>query len=320
MAIKLSKKKVAAYNKSQTTPKTPSKVVPFIDRMRVSINFEPGGKAEEIHGNIWTQVADKEVFTQIASKGSYSAAWRIKIASALKLKHYPLMQYRHDDKCAVRLAIDCAPNDLGPEGLDLMHISLKSIVDGGWVAFVGLGKVNMIEVTVDLHGVPMGDFHVLPQQTTTVKSWSNAGKLETLYLGKTQGNFTRIYDRGKKRTSKKQAWTHGHVTRVERVLKGQAIPVASLGSLDNVFAGIKMVDLPPSAPPEGKGYIWTLFCDAVAQRGLPAALKVLPADTYRKNYRKWLAQHPKLWWQPEEIWAEWGPMIEKTRLASEDWF
>jgi len=276
--------------------------------------------AEEVQSNIWAQVADKDTFTQVASKGSYNAAWRIKIASALKLKHYPLMQYRHADKCAVRLAIDFAPHDLGPDGLELMHIALKSIVDGGWVAFVELGKVNMIEVTVDLHGVPMGGFHVLPQQTTTVKSWSNAGKLETLYLGKKQGNFTRIYDRGLKRVSKKQAWAHGHVTRVERVLKGQAIPVASLASLDNMFAGIKMVDLPATAPPEGKGYIWTLFRDAVAQRGLPAALKVLPADTYRKNYRKWLAQHPKPWWQPEEIWAEWGPMIEKTRLASKDWF
>lgn len=320
MAIKLSKKKVAAYNKSQTTPKKSSKVIPFIDRMRVSINFEPGEMAEEVQSNIWAQVADKDAFTQVASKGSYNAAWRIKIASALKLKHYPLMQYRYVDKCAARLAIDFAPDDLGPDGLDLMHIALKSIVDGGWVAFVELGKVNMIEVTVDLHGVPMGGFHVLPQQTTTVKSWSNAGKLETLYLGKKQGNFTRIYDRGKKRASKKQAWAHGHVTRVERVLKGQEIPVASLANLDNVFAGIKMVDLPPTAPPEGKGYIWDLFCDAVAQRGLPAALKVLPADTYRKNYRKWLAQHPKPWWQPEEIWAEWGPMIEKTKLASKEWF
>ena len=110
------------------------------------------------------------------------------------------------------------------------------------------------------------------------------------------------------------------MTRVERVLRGQAIPVASLANLDNVFAGIKMVDLPSTAPSAGKAYIWTLFCDAVAQRGLPAALKLLPADTYRKNYRKWLAQHPKPWWQPEEIWAEWGPMIQQTKLGSKDWF
>lgn len=69
MAIKLSKKKVAAYKKSQTTPKTPSKVIPFIDRMRVSINFEPGEMAEEVQSNIWAQVADKDAFTQVASKG-----------------------------------------------------------------------------------------------------------------------------------------------------------------------------------------------------------------------------------------------------------
>jgi hypothetical protein len=320
VAINLSKKKVALYNKSKTTPKTPGNVIPFIDRMRVSINFEPGKMAEDVHSNIWSQVADTEAFAQVAQKGSYNAAWRIKIASALKTKHYPFMQYRYADKCAARLAIDFAPEDLGDDGLDQMHIALKSIVDGGWVAFVDLGKVNMIEVTVDLQGVPMGSFHVLPQQTTTVESWSNGGKLETLYLGKKQGNFTRIYDRGLKRKSKKQAWAHGHVTRVERILQGQAIPVVSLANLDNVFSGIKMVNLPPTAPPEGKGYIWTLFCDAVAQRGLPAALKVLPADTYRKNYRKWLAQYPKLWWQPEDIWAEWGAKIHETRLASKDWF
>ncbi len=52
MPIKLSKKKVAAYNKSQTTPKTPSKVIPFIDRMRVSINFEPGEMAEEVQSDL----------------------------------------------------------------------------------------------------------------------------------------------------------------------------------------------------------------------------------------------------------------------------
>lgn len=320
MAIKLSKKKVAAYNKSKTTPETTSKAVPFIDRMRASINFQPGEMAEEIHSNIWAQVADKEAFSKVQNKGSYNASWRIKIASAVQLKHEPIMQYLHADSCATKLAVEFSPHDLGPDGLDLMHIALGSVVDGGWALFVELGKVNMIEVTVDLYGVPIDSFHVLPQQTTTVKSWSNGGKLETLYLGKKQGNFTRIYDRGQKRLSKKQAWGGGPVTRVERVLKGQAIPVGALASIDNVFGGIKMVHLPPTAPPEGKSYIWALFCDAVAQRGLPAALKLLPADTYRKAYRKWLAQHPAPWWQPDEIWAEWIPMIEGTRLTSKEWF
>lgn len=322
MAIKLSKKKVAAYNKTQTTPKTPSKVVPFIDRMTVGINFEANELSEGIHSNIWAQVADTAAFTQTAKVGSYNAAWRIKIPSAVKLKHYPFMQYRHADKCAARISLSFSPHDLGEDGLDEMHVALTSLVPDGWVSFVELGNISMIEVSADFPGVPVDSFHVLPQQTTTVKTWSNNGKLETLLLGKKAGNQTRIYDRAQKRMSKKQAWQAGDCTRVERILRQQSTPVKALLDLKNPFAGIEMVALPPSPPPEqpkSKEYVWHLFCDAVEVRGLPSALKLLPANTYRQRYRAWFKQHPQPWWQPDAIWKEWKPMIEKSRLANTDW-
>ena len=237
--------------------------------MRAYIAFEPGVVSAGIHSNIWAQVPDTTAFSKISMKGSYNNAWRIKIPSAVHLKHYPTMLYSHADGCAVRLAIDFSPHDLGFDGLDYMHIVLISIIDDGWKSFVKFGKVSMIEVTVDLPDVPIDSFHVLPQQTTTVKTYSNNGKLESLYLGKPKGNFYRINDRKLKRMTKGQSWPHGEMTRVERVLKNQAIPVSDLGNLPNVFEGIKLVDLPPTAPPSGKEYVWTLFCDAVAQRGLP---------------------------------------------------
>lgn len=321
--IKIPKKKVAAYNKSQTTLETPFKIIPFIDRMTVGLNFTPNHISEAIHSNIWAQLADTTAFPKAAKKGSYNVASRIRIESAAKLKHYPFMQYRYADKCAARLSLSFSPHDLGEGGLDQMHVALKSIVEGGWRAFVESGRVNMIEISADFPGISVDSFRVLPKQTTTMKTWSNGGQLQTLMLGKKEGNQTRIYDRGQKRLSNNQAWTHGEITRVERVLRGQKIQVASLPDMANQFAGLMMVDLPASWPPDepkGKEYVWCLFCDAVTVRGLPAALKLLPADSYRKRYRKWLKEHPAPWWNPDAIWDGWKPMISKTELASMNWF
>ncbi|UWP97870.1 hypothetical protein [Aliiroseovarius crassostreae] len=323
MVIKLSKKKVAAYNKSQTPPETPDKAQPFIDRMTVGINFTPDAASEAIHSNIWSQLADTKTFPPAKTSGGYHKAWRVAVASAVKFKHHPFMQYRHASKCAARLSLSFSPHDLGEQGLDEMHIALKSMIDGGWEAFIDAGTVSMIEVSVDLPGIPMSGFHVLPQQTTTVKTWSNAGQLETVVFGKKKGNQTRIYDRAQKRMAKKQAWAKGKSTRVERVLRSQVLPVTSLPDLSNAFSHLALVDLPATPPPgepKGKEYVWHLFCDAVHVRGLPVALKLLPEDSYRKRYRKWLAQHAKPWWQPEQIWQGWKPMIKKTRLTKKGWF
>lgn len=316
------KKKVDGYNKTQTTPKNPDNIIPFIDRMTVGINFKPDKMSEGIQSSIWGSVSDKDDFLQVPKKGSYNCAWRIKIASALKIKHYPFMQYRHANHCAERLSLTFSPHDLGEDGLNEMHAALVSIVPDGWVSFVKFGHVSMIEISVDFFGVTMNSFHILPQQVKTAKTWSTGGQLETVLFGQKNGNQTRVYDRAKKRKDQKQPWTLGPVTRLERVLRKQHIAVSALLDLENQFNGIKMVNLPSSPPPTllpNKRYIWDLFCDAVAVRGMPVALKLLPADTYRKTFRAWIAQHPRPWWKPDEIWECWKPMIEQSRLSSTDW-
>lgn len=322
MAITLSKKKVAAYNKTKTTPKTPKKLTPFIDRMTVGLNYEPNDSSASIHSNIWNQVKDTAVFTQAKPGGSYKRAWRIKLNAAVQIKHFPILRYRYTEGYAARLSLTFSPHDLGPKGLEELHATLTSIVPQGWGSFVEDGQVSMLEVSVDLPDIPIGSCHPLMQQTTVVKSWSSGGKLETLLFGKKDGNQTRIYDRAQKRKSKKQAWLQGDTTRVERVLRNQQLPLNQLAELPNPFSGMKFIDLPSKPPlsePKQKHYVWHLFCDTVSVRGLSVALKLLPAETYRKRYRAWLTQHPQAWWQPDAIWAEWKPMIEDYKLISTNW-
>ena len=253
MAITISKKKVATHNKNKTTPKTPEKITPFIDRMTVGVNYEPNDLSADIHSNIWTQTNDTSVFAAVKPGGSYKRAWRIKLNAAVQIKHFPVMRYRYAEGCAARLSLTFSPHDLGPKGLEELHAVLVSIVPQGWGSIVEDGQVTMLEVSIDLPGIPIGNCHPLMQQTTVVKSWSTGGKLETLLFGKKSGNQTRMYDRGQKRKSKKQAWPHGETTRIERVLRGQHLPIQQLPELANLFAGMNFIDLPPKPPPSEPG-------------------------------------------------------------------
>ena len=248
MASTLSKKKVAAYNKTKTTPKIPKKITPFIDRMTVGVNYEPNDNSASIHANIWNQVKDTAVFAQAKPGGSYNRAWRIKLNSAVQIKHFPILRYRYTEGYAARLSLTFSPHDLGPKGLEELHATLTSIVPQGWGLFVEDGQVTMLEVSVDLPGIPIGSCHPLMQQTTVVKSWSSGGKLETLLFGKKDGNQTRIYDRAQKRKSKKKAWRQGDITRVERVLRNQNLPLNQLPELPNPFSGMKFIDFRSTRP------------------------------------------------------------------------
>lgn len=85
--------------------------------------------------------------------------------------------------------------------------------------------------------------------------------------------------------------------------------------MPNPFLGLSFVDL-PHCPPQGKQneYVWPLFCDSVQQRTLPVALKLLPATTKRKEFRSWLSQHPKPWWDLDAIWDQWPKMLDDTKF------
>lgn len=301
----------------QQIPKNTPK--PFIDK--ISIVAEP---EEEISGKSILKQLDAFAtgntaltWTKAGTK-TYNRAYRIAPPKLVKLKtKWPLIQLKIAGDAVQQVRIEFSPADI--KASEMLHLDwvLRSFLPNGWWFFAALGRVTMIEVSVDLPLVETAFINPLPQQTTTVRTWGIGGTLETIYLGKKSGNFTRIYDRGAKRKAMGQDGVQYHATRVERVLRLNGTrAVKDLATLPNPFASLQFVSM-PTAPPaeEKKDYLWHLFQDAVQLRTLPVALKLLPVEK-RTQYRKWLAAHPEPWWRPDDIWQQWPNTVSIDGLDS----
>lgn len=329
MAIKIIKKS-ASSNETQTLPENasekaakpppaghpgPGTITPFIDKISVVLTVPQGEDAYAIHSSIWAQLDDKAAFKRAKAWGPFQVGVRLPLPSVLKEKKWPLLHYRHGEHQALQFRVEFSPVDLGPQGLGEFHGQLISLVPDGWGYFVEHGRVTMIEVTVDLPNISVGQFHLVPQQGPSSMVWKVNGQLETLVLGKAKGNQTKVYDRGKKRLALGQTWTASPTTRVERRLRLN-VPLGELGMLSNPFASMQMVAI-PTEPPPGEiksAYVWTLFLDSVSVRGLSTALKLLPKGK-RTMYRQWLLAHPTSWWKPADIWSKWPAVLADLEIA-----
>lgn len=342
MAIIITYKKTPPSNETQTLPEnTPAKTfkglgaglsepgafIPFIDRISIVARvLDDKEEANAIYGNCFVQFKDNEDFksTKGGVWGPYKTARRVVLPSIADAKKWPLLQFAFNKEAqlALEFRTEFSPVDLGPQGINEFHAQLMSLLPNGWGYFVANGRVTMIEVTIDLPNVPVDHFHMLPQQVTTAMTWKTNGKLETLVLGKANGNQTKVYDRGKKRKAKGQGWVGPTTTRVERRMRPQPpLALAKLGNLPNPFASLQLVVPQTAQPPdEAKSYIWEMFLDSVTVRGLTSASKLLPEEK-RTTYRKWLLKHPIPWWDPNAVWAKWPAVLDELKIAAaENWW
>lgn len=337
MVIKISRKPNGSSNKSQTPVQMddqsvpeppahgpdPASLIPFIDKISVVLTVPKEQDAVDIYGSLIAKPPDPQVLKPAPAssiKGYKQRAWRIVIPSLASHKKWPHLQLGYDptSKLAQSLRIEFSPIDLGLQGMTALHVNLISQIPDGWAYFQEQGRITMIEVTLDIEGIGMEDFHILPAQATASATYKRNGKLETLYLGKSKSNQTKIYDRGQKRISKGQGWSGPPTTRIERRLKlAKPLQLADLGSLPNPFADLKIIASASGCPPEeeksNKAYLWSLFMDSVRVRNLNASLALLPTKK-RAMYRKWLAKHSTSWWQPADIWAHWPNVVAKSAL------
>lgn len=286
----------------------------FIDRLVVKLDFLPGEDACKTHAALFPLFDDPECFLGTKPANGVQIERNIVIESVEKPKHFPHFVYRYADHQAQWMRLTLHPRDMGLSGFEDLHSILGSFTDDGWGTFVANAKVTQIEVSIDLEGIPLNSVNVLPGQAKTVSVYKSGQKNETIYLGKSKSNQTVIYDRGAKRKQQGQEHKAGTCTRIERKKSGLNLKVHELGKLNNPFSHIKFVATPATPPPdEKKIYIWELFVEAVANRGLDPALKLLPQKK-RSTYRKHIANHAHQWWLPDLIWLSWSKVLNELKL------
>ena len=287
----------------------------FIDRLVVKLDFLPGESAHLTHNTIFPLFDDPECFAGTKPSNGVQIEKKIVLASLANEKHYPHIIYRYGGHQALWMRLTLHPRDMGLQGFEDLHIILSQFVDGGWANFVANAKVTQIEVSIDLEGIPFNTVNILPDQVQTVTVYKGGQKSETIYLGKSKSNQTKIYDRALKRKKAGQLDKADPCTRIERVKTGLNLKVGELEKLQNPFSHVKFVSVPAIPPStEAKDYVWTLFTDSVAQRGLDPALKLLP-QAKKTAYRSYLAGHKHDWWLPGVIWNWWPNVLGELKLT-----
>lgn len=258
---------------------------------------------------------DPEVFIIAKPNNGHEIAARLVMDSVAKKKHYPYFIYRYADMQAQWINLTLHPRDMGLEGFEELHIRLGSMVDEGWRRFVNNAKVTQIEVAIDLEGISLNNVHLLPDQAKTMTVYESGTKTQTVYLGKSKSNQTKVCDRAAKRNEQGSGTKYGQCTRIERKKSNLNLKQHQLGEIANPFTNVKFVKVPATPPPsETKNYQWTLFTDSVAQRGLEPALKLLP-QAKRTAYRKYLNKKVHFWWKPEVIWSKWPKVLNDLKLT-----
>jgi hypothetical protein len=314
MAVTI-KYKSKPSNKAETLPKSP-----FIDKISIVLKPESKQDAHDIYMGLFQSLDDPEVWGSAPKGKGFNLGKRIKLPSIVDHKKWPLLQARYNAKSqqVETIRLEFVPVDLGPVGMAELHAVMITIMDGGWGYLAKHGHITRIDVTVDLPGVRMDGFQFLPKYPSTTIRWTKNGVLQNVAFGKPKGNQTLIYSRKIKRQAKGQGWTGPSVVRVERRLVNLGMKLHDLAALPNPFADMTLTENMP-APPSGvdEGF-WTMFCDSVKVRGLKDALALLSKGR-RTQFRKHLAAHPVPWWQPEEIWKGWEPMLTSLKIAMTKW-
>jgi hypothetical protein len=200
-----------------------------------------------------------------------------------------------------------------------LHEVLSPIFPGGWGYIVKHGRVSSLDIAVDLPGVRMHHFHLLPNQVLTTKTYET-GKLKTITIGKPQGNqlkaYSKSYEIWAKINKKKKGLKGPPVVRIEQRLGRMKINLKDLAKLGNPFIKFKVVAHPSEPPAKANKTwkkVWPIFTDSVAVHGLGPALKLLPANEMA-IFRKHFAAHAQSWWNPEAVWAHWPEVLKQSKL------
>jgi hypothetical protein len=193
-----------------------------------------------------------------------------------------------------RARIEYNPSRAGSHGVTYLRHRLDKALPGGWEEFLLGADVTRIDHAVDIPCVSIGDilFSSSNQQCSAIYT-DRHGDPQTIYIGR-RGNkrFLRAYQKGK---------SNPPFMRIEYETR-KVGPLRDIGvNLKNPFANLQLYHFPqPDLPAH---LIW--FIDCARQRGIRRALNIAP-KAERKALAEFLAAAKAAWWQPVEIWKQWG--------------
>jgi hypothetical protein len=287
----------------------PILLVPIIDKLSITLTIPPGD-LEDIHKAVYTAYNDTAVFQSVTKLKGFKSARMIAIRGSAERVHFCFGSKTGEPPHA---RLEFNPGKLGKDGLEWLHATLMTMMDGGWEYVLNHGRITRVDVAVDIPKSRMHQFLLMPAQgLATTCIYNGNGKLKTVYVGKKDGNQTVLYSKSAEQAVK-EIYLPVPTVRLERKLRNPQMALKELLSLKNPFAALKLISTMPPAPETPAHWSWPLFLDAVAQRGLVAALLLLP-EKRRTIYRKHLEQHQVDWWDSAAAWEHWPKTVSNLLI------
>jgi hypothetical protein len=179
-------------------------------------------------------------------------------------------------------------------------------------------SITRVDVAVDLVNLPIGQTFFSGTSAGKKHAYfSEAGDLETLYLGIKKGSKnadTKVYNKTQEYIDKGKLLPHGPLaqTRVEVTRQSIKKSIVTLPTLKNPLTKEDMLVLGQGGTPELEHH-WQLFIDSCWLRGVEGALKSLP-EGVRDKYAEAFQERAVSVWRPNELWQYWPRVLSNIGL------
>jgi hypothetical protein len=262
--------------------------------------------AKEFLKAAYTAINDTSVFPQ-AKHSPYKINVHMAISSSA---HRVLLQMDPKQPEKYPFArFEFNPVKLGDGGLAEFAANCISFFDTGYEYVWDHGRVSRMDVAIDLHDVTVGQMRFLSKGWTTQKTVDTGGQFQTIYIGKSTGQQTKVYNKLLQLNLSNSV----PVTRIERSLKASH-PLATLHTLKNPFGHLTLAHAVPKAPQTLEPHMWELISDSITMRGPAGAMSLLPKDLRRIVVKHLDATSPD-YWTPVEFWKHWPDALAPLYAA-----
>lgn len=249
-------------------------------------------------------------------------------------KHYPGSQYKHrvfvyagDYPSKLQMLVEYEPKtsglnffrcDFNPAHVDMVGVEcfLLMVLPGGIDDIVDKGRVTRLDLSVDLTGIHIDSLLAAYPGMQVTRVFCKSGKMETLYLGGTEGaRFVVLYDKVQEVKHQNAKWhvdkplPFSPTTRIEIRLRPD-VTLVQLAAMENPFQKLIIASL--ASVPEYDELTWRLFVVVARTRGAQDALLMIKDKNQRKTFRDRVKTGIPSWWQVEKLWEKWPAVLHES--------